>query len=157
LLGLIGTKLRVVCGAKSGIEGRRIRARVVHCGLAQGGCADLIGHLPRRDQVAAPDLYGVQVEGAGEEVHRPFAHERALVASRRSIGAGWGLVCEDAGDVTPVVRNPVGSRQQGCRQFGNGDAVGAKVGPHVHRDAVDQGDEAPIPCRADLELVGLLS
>ena len=48
--------------------------------------------LGRRDQVALPDLHGVDPQLRGDGVDQPLAHEGALISAGRAIGGARRLV-----------------------------------------------------------------
>jgi len=51
-----------------------------------------IGHFRRRNQITPTHLDAIEALLCRDRIHQPLAHERALKASGRAIGAAWRLV-----------------------------------------------------------------
>jgi hypothetical protein len=69
----------------------------------------------------------IQAESVSEQVYHLLSHKHAFVAVGRTVSSGRSLVCERTRDLTPVVRNSVGSRQKGRGQFWCRDAEGGRA------------------------------
>ena len=99
-------------------------------------------HSLGRDQVGPAHFDRVVAEAVRDRVDQALAHERALVAPRRAIGPGRGLVGQP--DVTgrPIGRYDIGAGQHGRGQIrdrgGVGPDVGALVRPEFDLEAEDE-------------------
>src|SRR5438874_239921 len=124
---LLGARAVVVEPAQQLLEERREVARVVDGGGAEGGRTRVVRHLVGADQVAAPELGGVEPEPRGGEVEQPLAGEVALRAAGRAQRADGRLVRHHAPQVARVRRHAVRPRQEGGAERGGHERRGAHV------------------------------
>src|SRR5262249_1360851 len=93
------------------LERRAVVSAVVDRPLADGGAARVVRHLVGLDEVAPPDVGGIEPKLARDQIDHALAHERALVPAGPAIRAGWRLVRHHARGFAFVVRNAIRTGQ----------------------------------------------
>ena len=95
------------------------------------------------DQVAPPHLDRVEIELCGDGIHQPLAHEGALEAAGRAIGAARRLVGQPDMRMRAIGRNAIRPRQHRGGEIGHRRRVGAHIGALIVKNLVVDGENAP--------------
>ena len=114
-------------------------------------------HPLGRDQVDAAHLDRVAAEAVRDRVDQALAHERALVAAGRAIGAGGGLVGQPDVAGRPIGRNDVGAGQHGRGQIRDRGGVGPDVGALVRPELVVEAEDEAARIDRGAHLVHLIA
>ena len=115
------------------------------------------GHLALVDQIAAPDLDGVDADFGGDGIEQPLAHERALVAAGRAVGAAGRLVGEADMADGAIGRHAVGAGQHRRGEIGHRGGVGAHIAALVVEEFVVDAEDAPVGVDGGANVMGLLA
>ena len=150
---LLRARALVVEAAQQLVEERGEVAGVVDGAGAERLGAAVVRHLVGADQIAPPDLGGVEAEAGRAQVHQPLADEVALRAPGRAQRARRRLVGDDRPEVAGVARHAIRAGEERGAELGGHERGGAHVGADVRADQRAQPEDAPVRVEADLDLV----
>ncbi len=139
------------------VEQQRVVAGIVDDLCAERFERPMERHFRRRDQVAPPDLHGIEAEPVGDRVDQPLAHESTLEPARRAVGRGRRLVGQAKPADRSVGRDAVRSRDHAHGQLRDAGAVGAHIGALVEKELVLQGQHMPFGVNGGADMVALLA
>src|SRR6516165_3406853 len=102
-----------------------------------------IRHCRRRNEITPPHLDRIQAEPLSDGIHQPFAHKRALKASRRAISAAWRLVGQADAPDHAIRVNTIGPEQHGGGEIRNRRGMCAHIGTLIVKEFAIDAEQPP--------------
>jgi hypothetical protein len=102
-----------------------------------------VGHCRRRNEITPPHLDCIQAEPLSDGVHQPFAHKRALKASRRAISAARRLVGQANAPDHAIGVNTIRPEQHGGSEIRDRRGMRTHIGTLIVKEFAVDAEQAP--------------
>src|SRR5262249_16959088 len=111
-----------------------------------------IGHLGRREEIAATDVQAIETEVARRDIEAPLAEKGAFEAARPPEGSGRRLVAHHGVGLKPQMGHAVRPGEELRHIAHRRGAVRAYIGAYIDKDLAANASDGAVAFERDLDI-----